>query len=151
MNATSRWCALLLESGKLQSSKFLDNQDYSTYNTDRALIVDKWKIPTFDATEDALRFSITIANSEYDHYMHVNNTRYADYCFNAFSVQELRSWRLKTFAISYVRQCHEGDVLRFYRKEIDGAFCVQGVNDTGEIVVQAQIKFDRNSVCESEK
>lgn len=41
---------------------------------------------------------MTVANSEYDHNMHVNNTRYADYCFNCFSVAELKEKKLKGFA-----------------------------------------------------
>jgi acyl-ACP thioesterase len=130
-----------LPTGKLQPSKFLDNQDYSTYNTDRALDVKNWKIPVFDVQDGELRFSLTIANSEYDHYMHVNNTRYADYCFNAFTVEELQKAKLKSFAISYVRQCREGDELRFYRKYENGAYYVQGVNQSGEIVVQSEIVF----------
>ena len=105
-------------------------------------MVENWKIPKFDASDGELRFSITIANSEYDHYWHVNNTRYADYCLNVFSVQELANWRLKSLAISYIKQCHEGDVLRFYRRKMDGVYCVQGVNVAGEIVVQAQVEFD---------
>jgi acyl-ACP thioesterase len=140
-NASSRWCAVHLPTGKLQPSKFLDNQDYSTYNTDRALEVKNWKIPVFDVQDGELRFSLTIANSEYDHYMHVNNTRYADYCFNAFTVEELQKAKLKSFAISYVRQCREGDELRFYRKYENGAYYVQGVNQSGEIVVQSEIVF----------
>ena len=49
---------------------------------------------------------------------------------------------LKYFAISYVKQCYEGDVLRFYRKEVGGkAYFVQGINDQQEIVVQAEIHF----------
>lgn len=141
-NASSRWCALHLPTGKLQQSKFLENQDYSTYNTDRALDVKNWKIPVFDVSEGEFRFSMTVANSEYDHYMHVNNTRYADYCFNAFSVAELSEKKLKKFAITYVRQCREGDTLRFFRKFADGVYCVQGINGDGELVVQSEIAFE---------
>ena len=140
-NASSRWCAVHLPTGKIQASKFLDNQDYSTYNTDRALDVKNWKIPAFDCADGELRFSLTIANSEYDHYYHVNNTRYADYCFNVFTVEELKAWKLKSFAISYVRQCREGDYLRFFRKFDGGVYYVQGVNENGETVVQSEIVF----------
>ena len=98
LNATSRWCLLDMQTGKILPAKTLDNQDYSTYNTDRALDVKNWKIPAFDCADGELRFSLTIANSEYDHYYHVNNTRYADYCFNVFTVEELKAWKLKSFA-----------------------------------------------------
>lgn len=142
MNATSRWCMADIKSGKLLQSKLLENQDYSTYNPTRALDVNRWKFPVFKPEEGELRFEMTIANSEYDHNMHVNNTRYADYCFNCFSVSELASRKLKGFALSYSRQCREGDKLRFYRKPAEeGAFLVQGFNEKNEVVVQSEILF----------
>ena len=142
MNASSRWCLVDIESGKLASSKLIDNQDYSTYNTDRALQIDRWKLPSFKAEEGELRFSITIANSEYDHNMHVNNTCYAAYCFNAFTLDELRLRSLRYFSIAYTKQCREGDKLCFYRKQIDEqSYLVLGVNQNGETVVQSEIRF----------
>ena len=142
VNASSRWCLLDLASGKIAPSKRIEGQDYSTYNTDKALEVQQWKIPSFSIENEQPRFSIKIANSEYDHNFHVNNTKYADYCFNVFTLSELQAWSLKSFAISYVKQCYEGDVLRFYRKEVgERAYLVQGVNDKQEIVVQAEICF----------
>ena len=142
MNASSRWCLVDIAEEKIVSSKMIDNQDYSTYNTDRALEINRWKLPTFKAEDGELRFSITIANSEYDHNMHVNNTRYADYCFNVFTLAELKKVSLRYFAISYVKQCKEGDNLSFYRKEISYVdYLVLGVNQNGETVIQSEIRF----------
>ena len=142
MNASSRWCLIDLNTGKIAPSKLIEGQDYATYNTDRALVDVNWKIPTFEVDQELCRFSIDIANSEYDHNMHVNNTRYADYCFNVFSLQELKDASLQSFAISYVKQCYEGDKLFFYRKEVSqGHFLVLGRNQNDEIVIQAEICF----------
>ncbi|MBQ8308986.1 MAG: hypothetical protein IJX96_04040 [Clostridia bacterium] len=144
-SASSRWCLVDMTTGRLLQSKAIDNQDYSTYNTSKALENVKWKISTFKPEEGELKFTLTIANSEYDHNMHVNNTRYADYCFNCFSIAELAEKKLKRFSISYVKQCHEGDTLRFYRKrEQDGSYLAHGFNENGEIVVQSQITFEEN-------
>lgn len=142
LNATSRWCMVDMKSGRLLQSKVLDNQDYSSYNSSRALNVNRWKLPPFSPGEGELRFSMTVANSEYDHNMHVNNTRYADYCFNCFSIEELSRKKLKEFALGYVKQCREGDNLRFFRKQTEeGVFLVQGFNAADEIVVQSEIIF----------
>ena len=74
--------------------------------------------------------------------MHVNNTRYADFCMNCFSVAQLKECRVKKFAVSYMKQCKEGDKLSFYLKE-DGDFnYVQGYNQLGELVVQTEIVFE---------
>lgn len=142
LNVSSRWCLIDMTTGKIAPSKVIDNQDYSAYNTAKALENVKWKIPAFDVTGEEVRFSLKIANSEYDHNMHVNNTRYADYCLNCFSVEELKRLWVQSFMISYVKQCHEGEVLRFYRKDCGGGkFLTQGINESGEIVVQAEICF----------
>ncbi len=142
LNASSRWCLVDMKTGKLLPSKAIDNQDYSTYNTSRVFENVQWKIPVFKKEEGELKFTITIANSEYDHNMHVNNTRYADYCFNCFSIEELAKRKLKKFSISYVKQCREGDVLQFYRKcEQDGSYLAHGFNEVGELVVQSRIVF----------
>ena len=142
LNATSRWCLLDMQTGKILPSKALDNQDYSTYNPTKLFSTARWKIPAFALEDGELKFIITIANSEYDHNLHVNNTRYADYCLNCFSVAELSTRRLKSFALNFIKQCKEGETLRFYLKEIqEKEYVVQGLNEEKEIVVQADIVF----------
>ena len=142
-NATSRWCLMDLTVGKVAQSKRIENQDYSTYNTTKLFDSINWKLPVFQQDEGELRFTITIANSEYDHNMHVNNTRYAEYCLNCFSVAELSNMKLKSFSISYLKQCKEGDTLRFYRKKIaENEYLAHGFNDAGEMVVQSRICFE---------
>ena len=143
MNASSRWCLIDMREGKILQSKTIDNQDYSTYNTEKALQDVRWKIPAFRPEEGELCFTLTIANSEYDHNMHVNNTRYADYCFNCFSIAELQNKKLKRFSISYVKQCKEGETLRFYRKrQEDGGYLAHGFNERDELVAQSLIYFE---------
>ncbi|MBQ8428420.1 MAG: hypothetical protein IJX18_04130, partial [Clostridia bacterium] len=144
MDASSRWCLVDVETGKLLQAKMIEGQDYSTYNTERALDVASWKIPAFSYEEGKMCFEMTVRNSEYDHNMHVNNTRYADYCFNCFTLAELKERCLRSFAITYVRQCHENDVLRFFKKDCENeSYLVQGMNMKNEIVVQAMIEFEK--------
>lgn len=141
VSATSRWCMADVGSGKLLPSKVLENQDYSAYRTDVALD-DRTKIPKFSFGEGELSFEMTVANSEYDHNMHVNNTRYADYCFNCFSVEELSKKKLKRFSIAYVKQCREGERLRFFKKESEESVLVCGFNGSNELVVRSEIRFE---------
>lgn len=143
VNASSRWCLVDMRTGRLAQSKVLDNQDYSTYNAEKVLENVRWKLPSFSEAEGELRFSMTVANSEYDNNMHVNNTRYANYCMNCFSVEELSQRRVRSFSISYLRQCREGEVLRFYRKRAEeGGYLVHGFNEPGEAVVRSYIEFE---------
>ena len=146
INASSRWCLLDVETGKILQSKVIDNQDYSTYNTDKVMENVQWKIPTFQIDQAELRYSFKVASADYDHNMHVNNTHYADYCINCFSVAELAEKTLKSFSITYVKQCYEGETLRFYRKNEKETYFVQGVNEKDEIVMQAKLVFAENGV-----
>ena len=141
IRASSRWCLVDMASGKIAQSKVIDNQDYSTYNVSRALDINRWKLPSFPIEEGELKFKIKIFNSEYDHNMHVNNTRYADYCLNCFSIAELAEKTISKFSISYVKQCREGDFLRFYKKETEEGALIVGVNELDELVVQAELVF----------
>lgn len=143
VSASSRWCLIDMRMGKILPSKAIDNQDYSTYNTRRVFEEVVWKIPTFRPEEGELCYTMTVASSDYDHNMHVNNTRYADYCMNCFSIEELSTRKVKKFSISYVKQCKEKDELCFYRKRTgDGGYLVQGFNALGETVVQASLCFE---------
>lgn len=143
INASSRWCLVDLSTGKILPSKSIDNQDYATYNTTRVIEDVNWKIPAFTKENGELCYEMMVANSEYDHNMHVNNTRYADYCLNCFTIMELSIRKMKKFSITYVKQCKEGDKLFFYRKQNgDSAYLVQGFNGQGETVVQAAILFE---------
>ncbi len=140
-NASSRWCLIDRGTGKLLQSKVLTEQDYSTYNPAKAIEDAQWKLPVFPKEEGEEKFRMTVANSEYDHNDHVNNTRYADYCMNCFSVAELAKKCLKRFCISYHKQCKEGETLCFYRKQTEDGYLVQGFNGKDERVISAQIAF----------
>ena len=144
IKATSRWCLIDWRSGKLLTAKALENQDYTTYNTDTLFESVRWKIPTFDWVLLKPDYQMVVANSAYDHNMHVNNTKYADYCLNCFSVEFLKNHYLKSFGITYVKQCKEGDRLSFYKKlqEVDD-YLVEGVNQKGEVVTVCSVKFTK--------
>lgn len=140
-NATSKWCLIDLNTGKLLPSKILPPPNGWEYNPDQALNAEG-KIAKFAKEEGEKRFSLKIANSECDHNMHVNNTKYADYCFNCFTMAELSERKLKRFSLAYVKQCKEGETIAFYRKQAEnGVFYVCGFNEGDEVVVRSEIEF----------
>ena len=142
LNGTSRWCLVDLSTGKILSSKVIEGQDYTTYNTNRALDFNHWKLPKFSIGEGEFKYALRILNSEYDHNLHVNNTRYADYCLNCFSLEELSIMRLKRFCVSYHKQCFEGDELRLYRKRMsENSYLVQGYKNNDELVISCELVF----------
>lgn len=143
--ATSRWCAVDFATGKLLSPKAFPEQNYtdeSVYDPARSAENLQGKTARFPMEEGEEKFFLKIANSEYDHNMHVNNTRYADYCLNCFSVEELSSRRVTFFSLSYVKQCKEGETLRFFRKDEADRSLICGFNERGENVTRAEFRFD---------
>lgn len=137
--ATSRWCVVNLADFSFLSPTVVIDPNIE-YNDFRAVDFNAWKIPRFE-TENPV-YEKSVSYSDYDHYDHVNNTRYGDLVLDAFSVEELKCKSLSSVRITYVRQCKYGDVVSLYRKD-DGAgvWRVEGIAG-GELRVQAELTFD---------
>ena len=141
VNAFSRWC-ILREGGRIVPASSVKNT-IPSYIEERAVTSEFFTPVSIVGAEPV--FKLKIANSEYDLNGHVNNIKYADYIFNCFSVEELRSRVLKSFQIHYVKQSYEGDVLRFYRQEQgNGVFLLEGVKNDEEVVVTARVCFGQD-------
>lgn len=138
VRATSRWCLFHLKEQKILPSSTLDSSDYPFYRTDKAVENVSWKISPLKEGEPC--FSVNIGISEYDHYHHVNNTKYADYIFSCFREEEWTQKALKSFQISFIRQCREGERIDFYRREEEGAVLISGFVKE-ECAVSARLTF----------
>ena len=138
--ATARWGMIDTKTfSLLPSSTFFRESDFENYNTERSIEFNGWKIPQF--TDGGNVYSKKVTYSDYDHYFHVNNTKYADFLMDVFSVDELKGKEIESFQITFVKQCKEGEVIDFYRKSEDGFILTEGrVN--GELRVQMRIKFN---------
>lgn len=138
--ATSRWCLLDIKNKKMLPASTLETQNYEKYCQTKTIDFNAWKIQPFDVTEKEPDFSMTVRSSEYDHYCHVNNVRYADFCMNCFSVQELSEKRVTSFLISYEDQCLEGDELCFYRLSLsESEFVIVGKKLNGKEFMRAKL------------
>lgn len=134
----SRWCLVDLERFGLHSAESLGAVHESCpYNPEKTLAPD-WKIPKLGA-EGKEAFRMKVGSSQCDHYLHANNTRYADFFLDCFSMEEL-ALPIKSFQISYAKQAKEGDELVLFRG--DGAasgVCEARAN--GELLTQFSVKF----------
>lgn len=133
--ATSRWCVVDLAAFRmLPSSAALDEN--LQYNDMRS--VDVTNIKVSDCDTGKLCYSKVVSYSDYDHYNHVNNTKYADFLLDAFTVDEMRGKNYSNVKITYVKQSKEGEVLDFYRAKLDdGSWVVEGkVADDKRVLMQ---------------
>lgn len=137
---SARWCMVNIETFAIvPASAFFGENDKTEYNIERSINFSAWKIP--EISDGKYSFSKKITYSDYDHYFHANNTKYADFLMDAFSVEELKNKTLESVQITYVKQCKENDVLDIIRKDEDSYVQIEGrVN--GELRVQMRIKFN---------
>ncbi|MCD8294742.1 MAG: thioesterase [Clostridia bacterium] len=137
---TSRWCMIDLKNyTMLNMTKFFEGYDFSGYNTSRAIDYRAWKIPAATASKPAYEKLVTF--TDYDHYNHVNNTKYADFAMDCFSVDELKGKFLSRMQVTYDKQCKMGETLSFYRDDTgDGTSVIEGrVGD--DVRVQFRLAF----------
>ena len=138
--ATARWVMVSLENfAMLPYTEYFKESDFDNYNTQRALEFSAWKLP-FVQSDDVI-CSRRVAYSDYDHYFHANNTKYADFLMDAFTVDEMRGKSLKSLQITYIKQCKEGEVIEVVREYSGGLWLIEG-RVQGEARVQMRVEFD---------
>ncbi|MDE6868026.1 MAG: hypothetical protein K2J83_02655 [Clostridia bacterium] len=138
--ATARWVMISLENfAMLPYSAFFKESDFENYNTQRAIEFNGWKLPAVSNNE--VLHTKRVSYSDYDHYFHANNTKYADFLMDVFSVEEIRGKSLKSMQITYAKQCKEGEIIKVVREYADGLWSIEGRVD-GETRVQMRVKLD---------
>ena len=135
---STRWCMVDLNTfSVLPTSAFFEG-DTREYNDFRALDFNSWRLPPLKEGEK--KYGKIVSYSDYDHYNHVNNTKYADMCLDAFSVQELEKKHLEKVLITYVKQCKYGELIEFYRADEGNTSVIEGRVD-GEPRVRVKFTF----------
>lgn len=136
--ATSRWCLVDLKNFSLLPSSVAFSPELK-YNDFRSVDVTNIKIPIIDGED--ISYSKVVSYSDYDHNDHVNNTKYADFLLDAFTVEELTDKSVSSVRITYVKQSKYGETIDIYkRRQEDGSWIIEG-RVCGELRVQASIKF----------
>lgn len=133
---TTRWCMIDIQSFTMvPASVFFKQGDFDSYNEERSIEFNSWKIPP---AAGKLVYSKKISLSDYDHYFHVNNTKYADYLIDSFSLEELRNKFISKLQITFVKQCKIGEVIDLFKEQTGNTFLVEGKVDD-ELRVQFKV------------
>lgn len=138
---TTRWCMIDTRDFKmLPTTAFFGENAFDDYNTERAIEYNGWKIQKISGDCPAV-YSRIVRYSDYDHYFHVNNTKYADFLMDAFDMDFWAGKMIKSAQITYVKQCKYGERLDVYVLR-DGEFYNVEGRVGGEVRVQMRVKFD---------
>lgn len=136
--AISRWCIVDLTDFSFKPTSVIYDKVNIEYNDFRCMEFKDWKLLDCDGD---LSYSRNIAYTDYDHYNHVNNTKYADFIMDAFGVEFMKKHVISSAQITYVKQCKEGEKLDFYKLFDGGYYLVDGRVD-GETRVRSRLKFN---------
>ena len=135
---TSRWCLVDLNTFSMLPANYVFDENM-TYNDFRSVEAPNLKIAEISGGEAS--YKKTISYSDYDHYNHANNTKYADFLMDAFSVDELSGRHIKNVRIAYVKQSKYGEELTFTKQgQEDGSWTVEGRSGS-ELRVQMNVSF----------
>ncbi len=139
--ATSRWCMINLTNYTMMpiNAYFKDPDFFNDYNTQHAVEFKTWKIPAVQGGEPA--YEKLIVYTDYDHYMHVNNTKYADFVMDCFTVEEMADKFLSKVQISYVKQCKMGETISFYRQDLENGVTIVEGRCGDDVRVQMKLTF----------
>ena len=122
---TARWCMIDTKNyNVLPATAYFKEGDFDNYNTERSIDFKSWKIQRTERGE--FIYNRSVGFSDYDHYFHVNNTKYADFITDVFSVDEMKNKYFKTMQITYVKQCKCGERLDIIREDCDVYSLVEG-------------------------
>lgn len=136
--ATSRWCLVDLKNYSMLPSALAFSTGLQ-YNDFRSVETANFRIPEIVSGEKC--YSKVASYSDYDHNDHVNNTKYADFLLDAFSVEELKNKSVASARITYAKQSKFGETLDIYRQRQDDGFWIIEGRVNGELRVQALISF----------
>ncbi len=134
----SRWCLIDLPRFVMLPPEALGEVNARCpYNPERAVVAPPAGIPRI-AGGGRECYRMTVRPSVCDHYLHANNTKYADFFYDCFSMQEHKS--LKSFRISYNKQAKEGAELTFFRLDTEGGAICEARSE-GSVIAQFRAEF----------
>lgn len=140
-SAISRWCLLDIKNQKMLPVSALGENDPERFLTDKPVQL-QGKLPNLSTEGLMPAYRTVVTTSDYDHYMHVNNTRYVDFCVNCFSVEEWQSLRLRSIRIAYLNQCFYGDELCFYKIPVgDREYIIVGERRDKTLFLKVKMVF----------
>lgn len=92
-----------------------------------------------DFTESDFVYSLTVRSTMTDRAHHTNNVWYCNFLLDSFSVEELEAVTISEIEISYLRETHEGEQLKVFRKKTEDGWSFAIKKENGANAIMAFI------------
>ena len=124
VKANAEWCCLDAETRKLRKLNSIVYPDLEMEKTNNLNLT--FSNLKEDVNEKDFVYSKKILATDVDLNNHTNNMRYNYMVLDAFSVEELKAFRIKEYEIYFVNESYEQDEINIYKKKIKNGFYVEG-------------------------
>lgn len=134
----SIWAALRRDNGRLaHMADFYPDADFCMDPPDDEPFVRRSK--HFEDAEPLGEYRVR--SIDIDRGGHMNNVNYVRAMLGCFTLEELNTMGLSELDIHFVRQCYEGDTIRFVKRPSEDMLMeIAAVNEEGTVVFMAAVK-----------
>lgn len=138
--ARSVWAMISMETRKPADLLTLHGGSIVDYVCDKECPIDK--AGRIKVSENAAPVEYQTKYSDIDINGHVNSIKYIEHILDLFPIEMFKEKRIKRFEMAYVAESYYGDVLSFYKEEIDGnTYDIEVKKNGKEIVCRSKVIF----------
>ncbi len=125
---SSEWCVLDWTTGGLRKFSSLNYPEDLQHVSERSGTSEFTRLKE-EVVDSDLCYEYKTLYTDIDCNGHVNNVSYSKMALNAFSPQEFDEYAFKSFEIHFTSQTYFGDVIKVYKKAVDGGVYIEGKLD----------------------
>ncbi len=138
--ARSVWAMISMETRKPADLLTLHGGSIVDYVCDKECPIEK--AGRIKVSENAAPVEYQTKYSDIDINGHVNSIKYIEHILDLFPIEMFKEKRIKRFEMAYVAESYYGDVLSFYKEEIDGnTYDIEVKKNGKEIVCRSKVIF----------
>ena len=134
----AEWCCLDFETRKLRRLNSICYPDLVMEKTD--YVKTDFSNLKETVSDNDFVYTRVIRSTDIDVNQHTNNLKYNYIAIDAFSIEELKSLRIKEYEIYFINESYEGDKIDVYKKKVKNYYYIEGKSED-KTIFKAVMKF----------
>lgn len=140
---TSEWCCLDFDTKKIRKLNSIHYPELEMVKSDN--LQTKFELFDVEMRDKDYVYTKTIRSSDLDVNMHTNNLKYNQMVYDAFSVDELKSFNVSEYEIQFVNESKQGDNIEISKtKKANKYYCLGRVGE--KIIFKAILKIKKAKI-----